>query len=239
VKSNHIAIHRRAEGICSHARIEERNVALSLLNILPRSIVCDVPSWGGYAARGIHDPSRVICLDGSISMTECPGAKLIQSSPARHSLPNSSVDRIISLVGMHHNHNPQNFINESFRILKKDGIAVMSEVEHGSSVADFLNIKVDKMSRNGHKGIFLKSGDMSAMMIKSGFSSVSEKIHNLDWIFSSLDQAIKYFKYLFDLCKSSEEEIYSAISALISYRKEEIRVNWPLMYCVGSKYENK
>lgn len=238
VAHDDIAFYRASERIAPDARCEERERLLDLLEIEPHHVVCDVPAWGGYLARGISDPSRVICLDSTAGIVHCPGSKIIQCSMnGRLSLRDGTVDRVGSLVGLHHLFDRSKFLHETYRILRFGGILALAEVAEGSKVAAFLNGPVHEYSYRGHRGTFLKTGELTAMISGVGFSWCSERLVPLQWQFDSHEQMVLYCKTLFQLTKASEDQVARLIEEHfdVTMKGDATTIDWALIYGAGRK----
>jgi len=232
---NLIELQRQSESIAPDARIEERKAVLDRLDLQPQHVVCDVPAWGGYFARGVSNPGRVICLEPAAGMVNAPGAKIVQSSTMTFAIPSVSVDRVASLVGLHHHPRKQVFAREVARVLKAGGIAVVSEVQAGTSVAEFLNVAVNRYSQRGHKGEFFAAGDLATLMRGGGFVNVTEELVQLNWVFDSMSQLSNYCRALFAMTKATDSELMSAIEGHFAIQQVDGKVclPWPLVYAVG------
>jgi SAM-dependent methyltransferase len=232
-----IKLHRAAEETAPDARLEERDAALARLQLTDKHVVCDVPAWGGYFSRGVVNPARVICLDPTPAIVNCPGAKVIGSGPLEHSLRTASVDRLVSLVGLHHHPRPQMYVKESFRVLRSTGVAVFSEVLAASPVAVFLNEDVDRYAQRGHKGIFLPVGGLASLLTTAGFQSVVEEVVNLKWRFDNTLQMTRFVMRLFAMVKATDMQVQTALEKCFTITNEggKVCLPWPLVYGVGVK----
>jgi SAM-dependent methyltransferase len=239
MKVDLVQLQRQSEQISPDARVNERRAVLERLSLQPQHIVCDVPAWGGYFARGVENPSRVICLDPDVAMVRCPGAKVIAAAPVRLPLPTASVDRVASLVGMHHQ--PAQirslFMLEIARILRPTGVVVMSEVLEGSPVAAFLNEDVDKFSERGHKGTFFAVGGLKVAMQAAGLTNVTEETVNLVWRFRTQPEMVSYCKTLFAMTKATDVDVLTALHKRFAIVVEDglTCLPWTLLYGVGTK----
>lgn len=228
-----------AEQIAPNARLEEREAALILLDLGPKHVVCDVPSWLGYFARGVPGPKRVICLDRNPMLVNCPGARVMMSAVNRFPLAAGNVDRLVSLAGLHH-HAPvilRGFLREVARVLRSTGVAVASEVLAGSPVAEFLNQDVNKYSTRGHKGTFFGVGGLKAALEEAGLSNVVEETVPLSWRFSSLQQMAAYCRALFAMTLATEQEVLEVLRArfMVTEQDGQVCLPWTLLYAVGTK----
>lgn len=232
-----VTLHRLAEQLAPHARQAERNEALTRLSLQDEHVLCDVPAWGGYLSRGLPNPSRILCLDPNVVMVDCPGAKIIGSGKRTHSLPTGSVDRLVSLVGLHHLSSKQVFVNEHFRVLRSSGVAVLSEVLNSTPVASFLNTEVNRYSPRGHTGTFVEVGGLTTLMTNAGFTSVTEETVNLVWWFANMSQMVGYIKNIFTMVTATDSQVQAALENHFALDVDGSKacIPWPLVYSVGVK----
>lgn len=234
-----VQLQRQSELIAPNARFEERAAALAQFILEPTHVVCDVPSWGGYFARGIPDPKRVICLDPDPKMVNCPGARVLMSSAISFPIPTASVDRLVSLVGMHHQSEQFRslFMLEVARVMRHTGVAVVSEVLEGSPVATFLNQEVDRYSERGHKATFFAVGGVKSALEAAGLTNVVEQTLPLMWRFDTQSQMMSYCKALFAMTKATDAEVLTALHTHFSIVELNgmVCLPWPLLYGVGTK----
>src|SRR5690606_21665116 len=120
--------------------------------------VVDVPSGGGYLAEYL--PPDVECLHVETSRAFFEAAQrdgqpvVLAPSMGRLPLPDQSVDRVLSLAGLHHELDRLAFYREAQRVLKPSGWLFVAEVAEGSPVARFLDGFVDAHG-DGHQGLYL------------------------------------------------------------------------------------
>lgn len=234
-----VQLQRQSEQIAANARLEERTAALAQFILAPEHVVCDVPSWGGYFARGVPDPRRVICLDPDPKMVNCPGARIMMSSAMSFPIPTASVDRLVSLVGLHHQTPAIRnlFLLEVSRVMRHTGVAVVSEVIDGSPIATFLNEDVDKYSERGHKGTFFAVGGVKAALEGAGLTNVVEQTLPLMWRFDSQAQMASYCKALFAMTRATDTQVLAALHARFTIVEQGgmVCLPWSLLYGVGTK----
>lgn len=228
------------------ARVEERQIMLDLLAIEPHHIVVDVPAWGGYLAEGITnilDPKQIICVEPSNRFAASISPRFDVRCTSQLTLPllDASVDRVGSMVGMHHLDDKLAFVRECVRVLKPGGRLAFSEVVHDSDVAKFLNGPVDRYTTNGHKGAFVKPGELYDLLYAAGCKGLVERLYHLFWRFKTLEELARFARGLLGLARATEQQTIEAIQEhfeldiTMNVDLEIIEVKWPwsLAYVVG------
>jgi len=200
------------------ARAQERQIMIDLLGIEPEHRVVDVPAWAGYLAEGITnitDPKQIMCVEPSTRFAAAIPEKFTRHCTSQLTIPtgDATIDRLGSMVGMHHLPDKLAFVTECARVLKPGGRIVVSEVVEGSLVAKFLNGPVDRLTANGHKGSFVKPGELRELLQTGGFTHVEERYYHLHWQFGSLGDMARFARGLLGLAKATEEQTLHAIRA--------------------------
>lgn len=193
------------------ARVHERQVMLDLLAIEPDHYVVDVPAWAGYLAEGITniaDPKQIMCVEPSPRFAAGISEKFMRRCSAQTTIPvdDATIDRLGSMVGLHHLPDKLAFVTECARVLKPGGRIVLSEVVEDSLVAKFLNGPVDRYTSNGHKGMFVKPGELHDLLHAAGFTHVDERFYHVFWQFGSLGDMARFARGLLGLSKATEEQ---------------------------------
>jgi SAM-dependent methyltransferase len=228
------------------ARVEERQIMLDLLDVQPHHRVVDIPAWAGYLAEGITniaDGKQIMCVEPSPRFAAGIDPKFDARCTSQMTIPASdaSIDRLGSMVGMHHLPDKLAFVRECARVVKPNGRIALSEVVEDSLVAKFLNGPVDRYTSNGHKGAFVKPGEMRDLLLEAGCAHVLEQFHKLFWRFTTLEECARFARGLLGLSKATEQQTIEAIQAhfeldiTLNVDMEIIEVKWPwaLAYAVG------
>lgn len=225
------------------ARAEERQIMIDLLAIEPHHTLCDVPAWGGYLAEGLVDrmnaPKQLVCVEPSVTFAAGINKAFTVHRAQQDQLPlaNAAVDRAASMVGLHHLTDKLGFICEMVRVLKPGGRIAFSEVGEGTAVARFLNGAVHRYAANGHRGVFVKSGECTELMFAAGLVDIREAFYNLHWVFSSQEEMARFCYGLLGLSKATEVQVLAAIHEYFDVEivDGQVRLPWSLFYCVGTK----
>lgn len=225
------------------AREAERAPLLELGALKSGDCVLDLQAAGGYLSDGVYQ-----YLQGDVSLI-CiePCSELIKRLSTEYysvndgvenwcSISDESVDVVLGLAGLHHSEEQQATINEAYRVLKPGGRIVICDVELGSNIADWLNVYVNKHSLAGHKGNFIKTGQMIELFEKAGFFSINETKMNVPWRFDSFEFAARFFKGLFSIEKTEKDVLLDMNQYFKLYEFNGVFwVDWNLIYAVGVK----
>jgi SAM-dependent methyltransferase len=228
------------------ARAEERQIMLDLLDVQPHHVVVDVPAWTGYLAEGITnivDPKQIMCVEASPRFAAGISPRFDARCTSQITIPmaNAHADRLGSLVGMHHLPDKLAFIRECTRVVKPGGRLAFSEVVVDSPVAEFLNGPVHRYTTNGHKGAFVKPGELYDLLWAAGCNSITERVCHLFWVFSSLDELARFARGLLGLARATEAQTLTAIreyfELAITVQPDgtitQVKLPWSLAYVVG------
>lgn len=195
------------------ARATERRLILDRLDLRAGLTVCDAPAGGGYVAAGIAelfgDGVRVICVEPSAKFAAGIDSKFdrVVSPLEKIDLPDASVDRVVSLAGLHHLPSKLAFFREAARILKPGGVFAVGDVMTGTPAALFLNGPVDRLSETGHDGEFLAAGELTRLLATAGLRNANEEHCRYTWDFPAEQAMAAYCKDLFGLTKADETEV--------------------------------
>jgi len=216
------------------ARNAEFEIALSLADIEPGHTLLDMPAGGGYLAKFISDELKLIHLEFSkvfanLSEPISPHSMLLVEG---NGLPFSggSIDRLVSIAGMHHVEDKTSVFREVFRVLKPGGCAVIADAQVSSIVAKFLDECVDAMNPSGHQGSYFS--DTTLQILKSiGFDVCSQAI-DYTWNFSSEMAMVDFCKHMFDMRLGSDNDILEGLRCFLGFRScsNLVELNWQLNF---------
>lgn len=220
------------------ARQAEFKTVLSELDLGPGLTLCDVPSGGGYLRNFISVPGVKLYFVETSKAFAQETEGLSDSTPlfcktiADLPLSDGTVDRVVSLAGLHHIDPQVDFYREAHRILASNGILVLADVQGGSGVDRFLNDFVDQHSSMGHKGIFL-TGQTLIDLKKCGFQIASAQLKSYAWQFPSSTAMAHYCQMLFGINQADMKTILHGIKACVGYEVTDTGcyMNWELL-CV-------
>ena len=226
------------------AREEEFLNVIEHASIKPGMTIVDVPSGGAYLAPYLPG-SNLISLESSHAFAE-PAKNSTESvltyKDNAFPLGRQSVDRVLSIAGMHHIADKQQFFSEVYRILKPDGLLVAADVAEGSPVRTFLDEFVGKYSDTGHSGWYF--GDNTRREINnSHFEIVQDRLLQYHWRAPDKQQLVKFCRTLFGMVHADDDITEEGIGDYLGLKEDAngCRLNWELHCFVcrpRSKQEN-
>jgi SAM-dependent methyltransferase len=220
------------------ARKEEFKQILQLADLEDGHVICDIPSGGCYISDFIDQRVKIISIETSAEFIRCSqsqaqenNAVIVCDSFAELPLISESVDRAISLAGLHHQDRKSDFYQESYRLLKKGGILGIADVRKGSGVDGFLNVFVDRYNSMGHKGKFLDEQTKNELEAV-GFKVAYHSPISFYWKFDSLQNMIEYCRLLFGIDKANDPQILEGIKQFLGYQilANQYCLNWELYF---------
>jgi cyclopropane fatty-acyl-phospholipid synthase-like methyltransferase len=224
------------------ARRAEFQTAIALLELAPGMVLCDVPSGGGYLSNFISVPDvKLYAIETSEvfarSMAEQDThVSILCEAIADLPLVSSSIDRVISLAGLHHVTPQVAFYQEAHRLLTPQGLLVVADVQQGTGVDRFLNGFVDQHSQMGHRGLFL--GDHTLTELETcGFQIVQAQPQKYTWQFPNPMAMARYCQMLFGIDLTDEATILDSIQDCLGYQVTDTGcyMNWELLFVQAMK----
>ncbi|HEY7534609.1 MAG TPA: class I SAM-dependent methyltransferase [Thermodesulfobacteriota bacterium] len=228
-------LYHKAMTLYPQARREEFYNIIKMAQVRPGNIVCDIPSGGGYFKNFISTRVEIISIETSRTFAKLckanTGMDVLLTNLDNLPIKNSTVDRVISLAGLHHIEDKQSFYLESYRIIKSGGILCIADAWQGSMVSMFLDVFVNENNSMGHRGTYLDENTKYELE-KCGFNVSHSSSTKYYWRFKSLYDMVNYFQLLFGIDKASYEEILYGITQYLGYSqiKKEYCLNWELTF---------
>ena len=218
------------------ARYEEFKQIIQLAEIKDGNIICDIPSGGCYLSNFIDRKVKIFSVETSsqfikYTQTSENNRVLVCEDLADIPLPQASVDRIISLAGLHHLSDKFAFYQEAYRLLKPGGLFCIADAFHDSKVAKFLNIFVNRHNSMGHQGEFLNS-HTARELEAANFQVIYNSPISYFWQFNSPQAMTKYCQLLFAMDRADELKIIEGIKTYLGYqiKEEKCYMNWELHF---------
>ena len=224
-----------------NARKKEFEAAIDLLDLADGQILCDVPSGGGYINNFIDKTVKVISVETSSEFIRCAKERdrissMICEEVSNVPLTSETIDRVVSLAGLHHVKHQSHFFQETYRLLKPSGIIAIADVLVESTVDEFLNQFVDANSSMGHKGDFLGNHTISELN-SAGFEVTYAEPHQYCWQFDSVESMVRCCKLLFGIDRADNEKTLSGIEQFLGYQVKDhcCLMNWQLYFVQAVK----
>ena len=213
------------------AREEEFKQVIDLAEIEKEHTIGDIPAGGGYLANflPLHE---VISVEISPQFSKYLNSQAVVSEHLNNiPLVTGSLDRVISLAGVHHLDNKLVFYQEVYRLLKKEGIFILADGAEQSQVAKFLNEFVDQYNPQGHQGKFL-SNNTTKELETVGFKVVKKISIKLFWKFENQESMVNFCKLLFGLELARREQILAGLEDYLGYivRENTYYLHWKLLF---------
>lgn len=198
--------------------------------------VLDIPSGGGYLHHYIQQPVQLTQVETSKAFYEYAAQYTKASSVhcediAAMPFESQSIDRILSMAGLHHIEERATTYKEAKRVLKPSGLLCIADVAKGSGPDGFLNSFVHNNSTDGHEGLFLTEQDIDLLQEQGFTINLSEHVHYA-WTFDSIEKMIDYTKKMFGINQCSDQKVLEGISEHLRYRKanDQVHMNWSLQF---------
>lgn len=224
-----------------NARNQEFQAIIEMAELSENQLILDAPSGGGYLNKYINKPVNLIAVETSHEFVQnlkpSPTLSLLLCEDLSNIVfPSESVDRIVSLAGLHHLEDKPSFYQECFRLLKPGGLLCMADAYEDSSVAKFLNIFVDANNSMGHEGLFFNAST-SDELEKVGFDILHNTNKQYHWLFSDALQMGNYCKRLFGMDLAEAEDVVKGIGDYLGYQDSSGRcnMNWEMQFYLCRK----
>jgi cyclopropane fatty-acyl-phospholipid synthase-like methyltransferase len=223
------------------ARQEEFKHIIQLADLQDDQIVCDIPSGGSYLKNFIDKSVKLISIETSQQFLNAISEDhhLLYTENINNILLKShSIDRIISLAGLHHVESREKFYQECDRLLKPNGILCLADGFENSKVAQFLNEFVNQYNSMGHQGIFLNNQDLISLK-NVGFNLVFSENINYYWSFKNISDMVEFCKLLFGIDQANEQTILEGIKQYLGYNivNNQCKMNWQLYFIKAIKVD--
>ena len=229
--------------ICPMAREAERAALLERARLDRAQRLVDVPAGGGYVAHGVRarlaGDAEIICIEPSRRF----GAGLRDAFTVYHepmhavSLPDASVDLVLSLAGLHHLSDRQAVFDEWARILRPGGQVVVADVADATPPAEFLNGFVDRFTPGGHAGRFLGETEFTTGLTASGLEVSEDVLEQVPWRFPDIDLLGRFCWQLFSCRLTTPAEVARGLADVIGITNTDdgVQLNWQLQYAVATR----
>lgn len=226
--------YQRAMSEQPSARAAEFQTLIERAAIEPGMFVIDLPSGGAYLGRYLPDGVRCVHVETSRTFFDAARATgrevLFAERPARLTLADASVDRVLSLAGLHHEDDRLPIYREVRRVLRPGGRFVIGEVLEGSAVARFLDGFVDAHG-SGHVGSYLAARE-GELLREAGFEVDGFEVAPTPWRARTYAELARFVRDLFSVHRATEVQVQGALCDQIGLRESPLGVElaWELVF---------
>jgi len=213
------------------ARSNEFQSVIREAGIAPGMTVVDVPSGGAYLSRYLDDV-ELIGLETSQTFAQLANENtrnVLLFDNNRFPLKDASVDRVLSIAGLHHVENKCALFAEMRRILKPGGRIVVADVAGDSVVRNFLDDFVGRYCETGHSGWYF-GADTRKELRDAGLNIVDEKRLDYLWYAPDMEQLADFCRLLFGMVNADTSTVADGIRSHLGTRETGDRtgLNWQL-----------
>lgn len=184
------------------ARDAEFDTAVAIAGVQAGDIVADIPCGGGYLARHLPAGVTLYSVDSSDVFADCMRAggnqRFLACPITAVPLQDGVLDHVLSIAGLHHVAERRPFWRECARLLRRDGVLTVGDVEEGSAVARFLDGVVDRYTPTGHRGTYFDAGTV-AELEQCGFRVEATESRRIGWQAADLPALAEFCRLLFGL----------------------------------------
>lgn len=217
------------------ARDEEFLNIADLAQLRAGERACDIPSGGAYLRRFLPEGVELVSVETSAEFADCARRhgeqREIQCAVEALPLRGDSVDKVLSLAGVHHIRDKRPFYREAFRILRPGGVFCLADAEGGSCVDRFLDIFVNAHNSMGHVGYYL--GSQTGQELEScGFSVESAAVRSYAWRFADAAAMSTFCQLLFGIDRADAATVEGGIREHLGAREADdgLHMHWELMF---------
>jgi SAM-dependent methyltransferase len=211
-----------------------KNEFLSIIgeaSISPGMTVVDVPSGGAYISRYLSEVDliglEVTELFAELAAQQGQNVALYEND--HFPLKDASVDRVLSIAGLHHVHDKTAVFSEMRRVIDPAGRIVVADVDEDSFVRRFLDDFVGPYSETGHSGWYF--GDSTRTQLdEAGLHIVADQQLEYLWCAADLNQLAEFCRLLFGMVKADTQTVAAGIRDYLGTQEfdEQIGLNWQL-----------
>jgi len=219
-----------------NARVEEFSNIVRFSDLKEGMNVLDIPSGGGYLSNYINFKTNLTQIETSrafyqFAIDKSNAKSLHCEDIAKLPFSDKTIDRIISLAGLHHIEDRTPFFREAKRVVKNDGMLCIADVAEGSGPDRFLNVFVEENSSEGHKGLFINQRDIEHIE-NAGFIVKRSEIINYYWAYDSIEDMVDYTKKMFGINQCADSKILKGIETYLGYKIQDgkVMMNWSLHF---------
>jgi SAM-dependent methyltransferase len=195
-----------------NVRAQEFLRVIEQAKIKPHMRVVDLPSGGAYIASYLEDV-QLISLESSTVFAKLAaqqGQDVILHEQNRLPIKDDSVDRVLSIAGLHHVADKVPIFSEMRRIATPSGRLAIADVGDDSFVQRFLDEFVGSYNETGHSGWYF-SNSTRMELEESGLDIIEDKQLDYMWCASNLKELSRFCRLLFGMTQASPAMVADGI----------------------------
>jgi SAM-dependent methyltransferase len=224
-------LYHRAMQQFPDARAQEFINVLAEARIAPHMTIVDVPSGGAYLSRYLQDV-HLIGLEltqifAELAVEQRQDVLLYEND--QFPLRSFSVDRVLSIAGLHHVEHKARLFREMRRILKPGGLVLLADIAEDSFVQHFLDDFVGRYSDTGHSGWYFGDSTRSELE-EAGLEIVTDKPLNYFWCAPDINQLAEFCRTLFGMVRTDTRTVAEGIQDCLGVCEmgNQVGLNWQL-----------
>jgi SAM-dependent methyltransferase len=224
-------LYHQAMESCPGYRAEEFRAVLQEAGIAPGMTVVDVPSGGAYLADYLPDVT-LLGLESSLAFAELARERtktVLLYEDDTFPLAGGSVDRVLSIAGLHHIPEKRRIFAEMHRVLGPGGRVVLADVAADSPVRRFLDEFVGAYTDTGHSGCYF--GDTTRRELQAaGFGIVKDSLLQYRWHGPDREQLAGFCQTLFGMVRADLDTVKQGIADYLGFHDHAgmCGLNWEL-----------
>jgi len=222
--------HRAMEALPA-CRAEEFLSVIGEADIAPGMTVIDAPSGGAYLADHLSGVT-LVGLESSpafaaLAKERAEAVLLVDDNT--FPIADASVDRVLSIAGLHHIEDKTGFFAEVRRVLKPGGRAVLADVAENSPVRRFLDDFVGAYNETGHSGWYFDTATRGELQ-GAGLKVVRERPLRFRWHAPDRRQLADFCRTLFGMVRTDNATVAEGISRYLGFHETpgDCALNWEL-----------
>jgi len=212
-------------------RAEEFLSVIGEADIAPGMTVIDAPSGGAYLADYLSGVT-LVGLETSpafATLAKERAEAVLLFRDNTFPLASASVDRVLSIAGLHHVRDKAGFFAEVRRVLKPGGRAVLADVAENSPVRRFLDEFVGKHNETGHSGWYFGPATREELRA-AGLDIVRERVLRYRWYAADRLQLADFCRTLFGMVRADNAAVADGIGEYLGFHEApgQCGLNWEL-----------
>jgi len=224
-------LYHRAMETYPGSRAQEFRSVVAAADIAPGMTVVDVPSGGAYLADYLPAVT-LVGLESSPAFAELASKRadtVLLYDENTFPLASNSVDRVLSIAGLHHVEDKRQIFAEMHRVVKAEGRIVLADVAAESAVSRFLDEFVGQYNVTGHSGWYF--GDATRRELHdAGLGVAADEVLSFRWYADERVQLADFCRTLFGMVAADTDTVVEGIGDYLGWHQDDSGwgMNWAL-----------